>query len=312
LHSKTIAIRINAEEDRKMNKYIEQFSNSLKAEKDVSPHTLQAYITDLNEFFSFINKNPEEIDNLDIRSFLASLYHRKLKKSSIARKLASIRSFFKYLHREGYVKKNPAKLVSSPKTQRDLPRFLTVDEAFTLMEAPKGDTFQATRDKAILELLYSSGLRVSELSMLDINDLDIKESLIRVKGKGKKERILPIGTKAMEAMKNYLPERILLKKKSSALFLNRRGERLTQRSIRRIVLKYGRMIVLKDLSPHVLRHTFATHLLHGGADLRSIQEFLGHSSLSTTQRYTHVDVSHLIEVYDKAHPLAREGKGNEN
>jgi integrase/recombinase XerC len=309
LHRKTTAIRINVEEDGKMNKYIEQFSNLLKAEKDVSPHTLRAYITDLNEFFSFTNKNPEEIDNLDIRSFLASLYHRKLKKSSIARKLASIRSFFKYLHKEGYVKKNPAKLVSSPKTQRDLPRFLTVDEAFTLMEAPKGETFQATRDKAILELLYSSGLRVSELSMLDINDLDIKESLIRVKGKGKKERILPIGAKALEALKNYLPERILLKKKSSALFLNGRGGRLTQRGIRRIVLKYGRMIVLKDLCPHVLRHTFATHLLHGGADLRSIQELLGHSSLSTTQRYTHVDVSHLIEVYDKAHPMARGRKG---
>ncbi len=287
-------------------KYIEQFSDSLKAERDASLHTLKAYAEDLREFFSFINKKPRDIDNLDIRSFLASLHHRKLKKSSIARKLATIRTFFRYLCKEGYVKKNPAKLVSSPKTQKSLPRFLTIDEAFALMEAPKGDTFQAARDKAILEFLYSSGLRVSELTTLNINDFDLKESLIRVKGKGKKERIIPIGSKAMEAIKNYLPERISLKKKSQALFLNNRGGRLTQRSIRRIVIKYGRMIALKGcLSPHVLRHTFATHLLHGGADLRSIQELLGHSSLSTTQKYTHVDISHLMEVYDKAHPLAK-------
>jgi integrase/recombinase XerC len=278
-----------------MNKYIEQFRDSLKAEHDASPHTLKAYAEDLKEFFAFTEKKPQDIDNLDIRGFLA-----------IARKLATIRSFFKYLHKEGYVKKNPAKLVSSPKIPKSLPRFLTIDETFALMEAPKGDTFQATRDKAILELLYSSGLRVSELTMLNINDFDIKESLIRVKGKGKKERIIPIGSKAMEAIKNYLSERISLKKKSQALFLNNRGGRLTQRSIRRILIKYARMIALKgSLSPHVLRHTFATHLLHGGADLRSIQELLGHSSLSTTQKYTHVDISHLMEVYDKAHPMAK-------
>jgi integrase/recombinase XerC len=282
----------------------------LKAEKDVSPHTMRAYTKDLEEFLSFTDKKPQDIDNLDIRGFLASLHYRKLKKSSIARKLATIRSFFKYLHREGIVKKNPAKLVSSPKVPKSLPRFLTVDEAFALMDSPKGDTFQASRDKAILELLYSSGLRVSELTTLDINDFDIKESLVRVKGKGKKERIIPIGSKAVEAMENYLPERILLKKKSQALFLNNRGGRLTQRSIRRIVDKYGRMVALKGhLSPHALRHTFATHLLHGGADLRAIQELLGHSSLSTTQKYTHVDIAHLIEVYDKAHPLAKEAKG---
>ncbi len=289
-----------------MKKHIEQFCNSLKAEKDASPHTLRAYIKDLEEFLLFIDKKSADIDNLDIRSFLASLHYRKLKKSSISRKLATIRSFFKYLHREGSVKKNPAKLVSSPKVQKALPRFLTVDEVFALMDSPKGDTFQAARDKAILELLYSSGLRVSELTTLDINDFDIKESLVRVKGKGKKERIIPTGSKAVEAMKNYLPERILLKKRSQALFLNTRGGRLTQRSIRRIVDKYGRMIALKGhLSPHALRHTFATHLLHGGADLRSIQELLGHSSLSTTQKYTHVDIAHLIEVYDKAHPMAK-------
>ncbi|MBI4699166.1 MAG: tyrosine recombinase XerC [Nitrospirae bacterium] len=290
-----------------MNKHIEQFRGSLKAERDASLHTLKAYTQDLREFLSFIDKKPQDIDNIDIRSFFAYLHHKKLKRSSIARKLATIRAFFRYLYKEGYVNKNPGKLVSSPKHTRSLPRFLTVDEVFSLMEAPKGDTFQAARDKAILEVLYSSGLRVSELTMLDINDFDIKGSLVRVKGKGKKERIVPMGSKAIEAMKNYLPERILIKKKSQALFLNMRGGRLTQRSVNRIVLKYGRMIALKGhISPHVLRHTFATHLLHGGADLRSIQELLGHSSLSTTQKYTHVDIAHLMEVYDKAHPMAKE------
>jgi integrase/recombinase XerC len=286
--------------------YIEEFMLFLRAEQGVSPHTVRAYQRDLIEFFSFLEKKPKDVDNLDIRSFLASLHHKKLKKSSIARKLATIRSYFKYLHREGFVKKNPAKLVSSPKTPINLPRFLTIDEVFTLMDTPRGDTFMLTRDKAILELLYSSGLRVSELTSIDIADLDLKESLIRVKGKGRKERIIPVGSEAMTAINNYLPERLSVKKKSAALILNNRGGRLTERSVRRILLQYSRMINLKgDLSPHTLRHTFATHLLHEGADLRSIQELLGHSSLSTTQKYTHVDIGHLMEVYDKAHPLSK-------
>ncbi|MBI5674608.1 MAG: tyrosine recombinase XerC [Nitrospirae bacterium] len=288
-----------------MKKYIDEFITSLKAEKNVSAHTIRAYTNDLREFHSFTDKKPEDIDNLEIRSFLASLHYRKLKKSSISRKLATIRSFYKYLHKEGFVKKNPAKLVSSPRLPKPLPKFLTIDETFSLMNAPQGDTFKATRDKSIIELLYSSGLRVSELTSLDISDLDIKESLVRVKGKGKKERITPVGSNAMTAIKNYLPERISLKKKSQALFLNNRGGRLTQRSVRRILLQYCRTAGLKGYpSPHTLRHTFATHLLHGGADLRAIQELLGHSSLSTTQRYTHVDIAHLSEVYDKAHPMA--------
>lgn len=288
-----------------MKKYIEEFVNYLKTEKDVSAHTIRAYSNDLKEFHSFSDKKPEGIDKLEIRSFLASLHYRKLKKSSISRKLATIRSFYKYLHKEGYVKTNPAKLVSSPRLPKPLPKFLTIDETFSLMNAPQGDTFKATRDKSVIELLYSSGLRVSELTSLDISDLDIKESLVRVKGKGKKERITPVGSNAMTAIKNYIPERISLKKKSQALFLNNRGGRLTQRSVRRILLEYCRIVGLKGYpSPHTLRHTFATHLLHGGADLRAIQELLGHSSLSTTQRYTHVDIAHLAEVYDKAHPMA--------
>jgi len=289
-----------------LKKHIDRFCNFLKVEKDISPHTLRAYTRDLGEFLLFTDKKVSDINNLDIRDFLASLHHKKLKKSSISRKLATIRSFFKYLYREGSVTKNPAKFVSSPKVQKVLPRFLTVDETFALMNSPKGDTFLATRDRAILELLYSSGLRVSELTSLNINDFDLKGSIVRVKGKGKKERIVPVGSKALESVKDYLPERILLKKKSLALFLNNRGGRLTQRSVRRIVDKYSRMIALESrLSPHTLRHTFATHLLNSGADLRAIQELLGHSSLSTTQKYTHVDIARLMEVYDKAHPMAK-------
>ncbi len=294
-----------------MKKQIEKFLIYLRAEKAVSPHTLKAYTQDLKEFDEFIDKKLKNIDNLDIRTFLASLYNRDLKKSSISRKLASIRSFFKYLHMEGYVKSNPAKLVSSPKVPKNLPKFLTIDEVFSLMETPKGEAFKPARDKAIIELLYSCGLRVSELTSLDISDMDIKETIIRVKGKGRKERIIPIGTKAMEAIKNYLPERISLKKKSPGLFLNYRGGRLTQRSVRRILLYYSRMINLTgDISPHTLRHTFATHLLHEGADLRSIQELLGHSSLSTTQKYTHLDIRQLTEVYDKAHPMAKKTRNS--
>ncbi len=292
-----------------MKKHIDRFIDFLKTERNVSPHTIRAYTKDLAELSLFLDQKPEDVDYLDIRSFLAALHQRKLKKSSISRKLAGIRSFFKYLHREGYVKKNPAKLVSSPKVEKSLPKFLTIDEIIALVESPKGDAFKPARDKAMIELLYSSGLRVSELTSLDITDLDFRESMIRVKGKGRKERIIPVGSKAMEAIGNYIPERVSLKKKSSALFLNNRGNRLTQRSVRRILLQYSRMINLKgSLSPHTLRHTFATHLLNEGADLRSIQELLGHSSLSTTQKYTHVDIAHLTEVYDKAHPMAKKDK----
>ncbi|GAB4536083.1 MAG: tyrosine recombinase XerC [Thermodesulfovibrionia bacterium] len=289
-----------------MERYIRDFIQSLRAERDISRHTEKAYINDLQEFITFIDKAPQEIDNLDIRAFLASLHEKGLKRTSISRKLATIRSFFKYLHREGIVKKNPARLVSNPRLSRALPRFLSIDDTFSLMDAPEGETFRATRDKAILELLYSSGLRVSELVSLDMADLDIKDGLIRVKGKGKKERIVPIGSKAMDAIRNYLPERITKRRLSPAVFLNNHGGRLTDRSVRRILSIYSRLLNLKGrVSPHAMRHTFATHMLHGGADLRSIQELLGHSSLSTTQRYTHVDITHLADVYDRSHPMAK-------
>jgi len=292
-----------------LERYIKGFIDSLRAERAISIHTEKAYAGDLDEFLSFVKKEPQDIDNIDIRNFLATLHKKGMKKTSISRKLATIRSFFKYLHREGVVKKNPAKLVSSPRIPKRLPRFLSIDEVFSLMDVPRGDTFRRARDKAILELLYSSGLRVSELVSLDMSDLDLKEGLIRVRGKGRKERILPVGSKALEAIRNYLPERITKKRRSPAIFLNNRGDRLTDRSVRRILSMYSRLLNIKgNLSPHTLRHTFATHMLHGGADLRAIQELLGHSSLSTTQKYTHVDITHLTDVYDRAHPIAKERK----
>jgi integrase/recombinase XerC len=192
---------------------------------------------------------------------------------------------------------------------KPLPKFLTVDDVFSLIEKPEGIGFLPVRDRAMLELLYSSGLRVGELSGLNAEDIHIREGLVKVRGKGKKERIVPMGRKAVEALKAYLIERVILKRKDKALFLNRSGSRLTDRGVRRIVVKYARAILLDSrIGPHTLRHTFATHLLQSGADLRVIQELLGHSSLSTTQKYTHLDITHLMDVYDKAHPLAAEDR----
>lgn len=291
---------------KELRNLIARFLQTLTVEKDASEHTLRAYEEDLKEFLLFCQKDITEIDNLDTRDFLSSLHLKGLKKTTIARKLAAIRSFFKFLHREGYVTVNPVKLVSTPKIPRLLPNFLDVDDAVALMEAPVGTGFAPARDKAILELLYSSGLRVSELTGLNVNDVDIKSMVVRAKGKRKKERIVPIGSKALQALQDYLIERALVKKQSDAVFLNNRGGRLTDRSVRRIVDKYSRAVSVKGhVSPHTLRHTFATHLLQSGADLRSIQELLGHVSLSTTQKYTHTDLSHLMEVYDNAHPRAQ-------
>jgi integrase/recombinase XerC len=254
-----------------------------------------------------VGKEPEEIDLIDIRGFLAFQIRAGLSKTTVGRRLAVVRSFLRFMHREGYVETNPAKLVSSPKTGRPLPRFLSVDDAFSLVERPVGIGFMPARDRAILELLYSSGLRVSEAAGLNVDDVNTREGLVKVRGKGRKERLLPIGSKAVDALKSYLVEKILLKKRNSALFLNRRGGRLSERGIRRIVVKYAKLSGIDGkMGPHTLRHSFASHLLQDGADLRVIQELLGHSSLSTTQKYTHLDITHLMDVYDKAHPLADE------
>ncbi|MGD0883475.1 MAG: tyrosine recombinase XerC [Thermodesulfovibrionales bacterium] len=288
-----------------MNDHIAEFLRYLETERGASGHTIRAYKKDLGAFFEYVKSAAESVELIEIRGFVASQMSNGLKKSTVGRRLATIRSFFKFLNREGYVKANPARLVNAPKMAKPLPKFLTVDDAFSLVEKPVGIGFLPTRDKAILELLYSSGLRVSELSGLNQDDLHIREGLIKVRGKGKKERIVPVGKKAQDALKAYMIERVLLKRRDKALFLNRLGTRLTDRGVRRIVVKYARSTLIDGkIGPHTLRHTFATHLLQGGADLRVIQELLGHSSLSTTQKYTHLDIAHLMDVYDKAHPLS--------
>lgn len=293
--------------------YITNFLNYIKLHKGDSPHTLRAYKNDLEEFFNFAQFEPEKIEPVVIRGFISEQILKGKSKTTVARKLSTLRSFFSYLYSEGFIKINPARVVSSVKTKRAIPKFLTVDDAFKLVEAPSEDKFTVQRDRAILELFYSSGIRVSELCGLNLEDLDLREGLIKVRGKGKKERIVPIGQKAKEALKKYLAIRQILriKKKLSLdetpLFINNRGQRISDRQVRRIVEKYAKFIgVLEKIGPHTLRHTFASHLLMEGADLRVIQELLGHASLSTTQIYTHVDLKHLIEVYDKAHPLSKE------
>src|ERR1700690_1362669 len=302
--------------DNKLEPYIGKFLKYLEVERGVSVHTLRAYERDLKDFAEYCRSDPNEIEMVDIRGFLSNQMSEGRAKSTVARRLATLRSFFKYLYQEGYVKINYAKLVPSPKASKHLPVFLDVDDAFGLVKAPEGIGLLPVRDRAILELLYSSGLRVSEVEGLNTDDLNVREGLVKARGKGKKERIVPVGGKAIEALKSYLNERVLFKKKKlltgddSALFLNKSGERLTDRQIRRIVVKYARLTGIEgQIGPHTLRHTFATHLLIGGADLRVIQELLGHSSLSTTQKYTHLDIGQLIDVYDKAHPFSDGERG---
>ncbi len=288
-----------------MKTHIENFLRYLDLQKGASEHTLRAYKKDLQEFAEFTRKPAEEIEMIDVRGFVAQQIKNGLNKTTAGRRLAAIRSFLKYLLREGYIKANPAKLVSTPKAPKPLPKFLSVDETFSLIEQSGGLGFMMARDRAILELLYSSGLRVSEIAGLTMEDVNTKEGLVKVKGKGKKERILPVGSKAVDAIKSYLVEKMLLKRRNKAVFLNRRGEKLSDRGIRRIVVKYARQTGISGrVGPHTIRHTFASHLLQSGADLRVIQELLGHASLSTTQKYTHLDITHLMDIYDKAHPLS--------
>lgn len=293
------------------------FARHLEDERGVSRHTLTAYRAGLERFAIFLSLfqgvGPEaldarSVDTLAVRSFLASLRKEGLSKSSIGRHLSALRTFFTFLLREGRVESNPAKGVATPRTERSLPRTLSVPEAGALMEAPDRGIPLGTRDGAVLELLYATGLRVSELVALDLADIDFSSRQLRTLGKGKKERIVPFGEKAMEALRRYLPTRTVLVARRLAsrrepLFVNARGLRLTDRSVRRLLdqalLDAG---VSRSASPHALRHSFATHLLSAGADLRSIQELLGHASLSTTQKYTHLDAERLIEVYKKSHP----------
>ena len=295
------------------------FSRWLANEKGYSNHTVTNYCRDLGEFAAHLpeDKKAQDVVGGDIRKFVSSLYNRNTP-ATVGRKLSALRTFFGFLLREKMISINPLIGISGPKVGTSIPVFLTVDEVFSLLEMPdKRDTF-AARDRAILELLYSTGVRVAECVALDLDDLDFETEMLRVTGKGNKERLVPVGAPALEAIRRWLDERERLisdrrrKNKNSdleAIFLNARGGRLTTRSVERFVAAYGeRAGIRQQVTPHALRHSFATHLLEMGADLRSVQELLGHASLSTTQRYTHLTLDRLTEVYDRAHPLGAAGK----
>lgn len=334
-----------------MKQSIEKYLQYLQSVKNSSPHTVLNYGKDLAQFEQYLSPPGEkppvltQVTHHVIREFVGHLHSQNLKKSSIARKLASLRSFFKFCVREGWLKENPARLVSTPKLPKRVPSVLSAEELNAFLDQlaaekkalpPSGpgagnaehaglpssassadEALLLKRDRALLELLYAAGLRVSELTGLNLADMDRREKMLRVRGKGNKERIVPYGGKAQEALEAYWPvrEQLLLQTRpgrsrrgpahSEAVFLNYAGRRLTQRSVGRIVKKYARLANMNwDLHPHSLRHAFATHLLADGADLRAIQELLGHQSLSTTQKYTHASIRQLMDIYDKAHPHA--------
>ena len=290
-----------------MRRYIDKFINYLKIEKNVSNHTIINYTIDLKAFSLFLGEaDIDSVDHLALRRFLAELRGKNYSKRTIARKLASLRSFFKFLYREGHIKSNPITAISSPKLDKKLPKFLDVGKVTKLILSPDVKKESGLRDRAILETLYSCGIRVSELVGLDIDDIDFISGVIKVLGKGRKERMVPIGDMALLSIRKYTEgKRDGRAKGRRAVFLNSRGGRLTDRSVRRVVDKYIHACSIEEkISPHSLRHSFATHLLDRGADLRSVQELLGHMNLSTTQIYTHVTMERLKNVYDKAHPRA--------
>lgn len=343
-----------------MEEAVNGFIRYLSSERNVSPHTLRNYLSDLAQFGQFLKRVSEketlsaealrDVDHMTIRAFLSDLYDKGISKASLARKVSALRTFFSYLYRESSAGNNPGKMVSTPKKEKGLPRFLSVDEMDRLLKAPSGGDIPTVRNRAILETFYSCGLRIGEIVAVNLEDISLSDGLIRVKGKGRKERIVPIGSKAVDAIQKYLGvssklriagcgsrnEKLEVSSKmrnadcgsrnekdeaqrndipqsavriphstGSPLFLNRYGRRITTRSVHRIVEKYKKLSGLWDMTPHSIRHSFATHILDGGADLRSVQEMLGHVSLSTTQRYTHVSMDKLMEIYDKAHPRGK-------
>ncbi|MEP6788367.1 MAG: tyrosine recombinase XerC [Acidobacteriota bacterium] len=302
-----------------MNEDITQFLQHLKYERNVSPHTLRNYESDLEQFKQYlfdVEKRADvpvaEIDRLTIREWMASL-HSDHKKTSVARKLASLRTFFQFLIREGTLESNPAKQVATPKIARKLPNHLSIEDAVRFIETPDISTDLGRRDRAIVEFLYATGIRVGELVGINLADIDLREKVVRVTGKRKKERMVPFGEPARQAVMLYMEETRgtflnscpITERDPQALFLNYQGTRITTRSVGRLIDKYIKLCAdIHDITPHSLRHTFATHLLDEGADLRDIQELLGHARLSTTQIYTQVSMEKMIEVYDKAHPKA--------
>ena len=322
---------------------LREFLDYIRLNRNASAHTVAAYESDLSQFLAFAGHErgtrealePKHLDLALIRGFLAELYRQGQARASVARKVSALRTFVRYLRREGWIESDPAALAVAPKREQKVPAHLSVDEMSRLLDAPDVATPLGRRDRAILELFYASGIRLSELVALDLEDMDLSGRMVRVMGKGRKERIVPFNQKAAAALRSWLKDRVALTrgvprrertahavrlastgssrreatrhaKAGDALFVNARGGRLTGRSVQRLVGRYVRSCSTRfGISPHALRHSFATHLLQAGADLRAIQELLGHVRLSTTQRYTHVNVAQLLEVYRKAHPRAR-------
>lgn len=298
---------------------IEEFINFIRVERQYSTQTITAYAKDLSELAIYIDEeklgsNIKVVDFYVLRGFITTLYDKELSKSSIERKISTLKSFFKFLYRRGIIEDNPARMLKFPKKEKYLPNVFNVDDIFTLLDLPDKSTPMGMRDALILELLYGTGVRVSELVGLDRSMVDLQGMRILVLGKGKKERIVPLAPELISLIKDYYKVMYDIVSEgrvveSDALIINRLGSRMTDRTIRRIVETYLKKAGLPlDYSPHSFRHTFATHLLEGGADLRSIQELLGHESLATTQKYTHSDLASLLKVYDETHPMAKKEK----
>lgn len=298
---------------------IEEFINFIRVERQYSNHSITAYAKDLSELAIYIDEeklgsNIKVVDFYVLRGFITTLYDKELSKSSIERKISTLKSFFKFLYRRGIIADNPARMLKFPKKEKYLPNVFNVDDIFTLLDLPDKSTPMGMRDALILELLYGTGVRVSELVGLDRNAVDLNGMRILVRGKGKKERIVPLAPELISLIKDYYKVMYDIVSEgrvveSDALIINRLGSRMTDRTIRRVVEAYLKKAGLPlDYSPHSFRHTFATHLLEGGADLRSIQELLGHESLATTQKYTHSDLASLLKVYDDTHPMAKKNK----
>jgi len=294
-----------------MRKELDEFLAYLKHERNASVHTISSYRIDLTQLADYLETRKirlPQVDNVVLRGFLAELYRRNLTKTSVARKLAAVRSFFNYGVRRRWLDENAAKVVATPRLDQHVPGFLSEEEMRKLLEVPSADDPLGLRDRAIFEVFYATGIRVSELVGIGLEDLSLEERMVRVKGKGKKERLVPFGRKAEASLRAYLAVRheFPLRLGETSIFLNYRGTRLSPRSVQRLTAKYLRKAALRrNLSPHALRHSFATHLLSRGADLRVIQELLGHESLATTQKYPHMDVSQLLDIYRKSHPRAK-------
>jgi integrase/recombinase XerC len=308
---------------RQLRELIERYIEHLRYERNASPHTVNNYHSDLRQFLDYVEKvsggepgeapSLEDLDHLSIREYMGHLYQRRLARTTIARKISTLRAFFRFLRHQELVDANPTRLVATPRLPKKIPSHLERDQVAALLGAPSADTDGGRRDRAVMEMLYATGIRVGELVGLNLEDVNLLEGIVRVRGKGRKERLVPFGDTAREMLERYYPvrQRLLFKAKTGrrdnqAIFLNLQGGRLSARSVNRIIERYiAQVSVRLKISPHSLRHSFATHLMNAGADLRVIQELLGHASLSTTQKYTHVSVEQLMKVYRDAHPHAR-------